>query len=65
MNRFGQYWKAILAFVALVVTNLSANVANSDVLAPQTLAEWLVLVGTTVVGTFAVYQKQNESNVPL
>jgi hypothetical protein len=65
MNKFGQYWKSILAFVALVVTNLSANVANSDVLAPQTLAEWLVLVGTTVVGTFAVYQKQNESNVPV
>lgn len=60
MNKFGQYWKSILAFVALIVTNLSANVANSDVLAPQTLAEWLVLVGTTVVGTFAVYQKANE-----
>ena len=56
----GLYWKSILAFAALLLTNLSANVANSDVLAPQTLAEWLVLVGTTVVGTFAVYRKANK-----
>ena len=59
----GAYWKSVMAFVALVATNLVANVANSGNPAPQTLAEWLTLLGTTVVGTWAVYRKRNDGSV--
>jgi hypothetical protein len=54
------YWKSILAFLALVATNLSANVANSGDVAPQTAGEWVTLLVTTVVGTALVYAKKNE-----
>ncbi len=63
MNNVGLYWKSILAFVALLVTNLSANIANSGTLTPQTTGEWLTLLLTTVAGTFAVYAKRNEPTV--
>lgn len=56
---FGEYWKTGLAFVALLVTNFSANVANSGTVTPQTTFEWITLVVTTVVGTWAVFQKSN------
>lgn len=55
-------WKAILAFVALVLTNLSANLAVTDSASPHTTSQWVTLLVSTVVGTFAVWAKANEPN---
>lgn len=57
------YIKAILAFVSVVLTNLVANFANSSTPVPQTGGEWLTLVVTTLLGTWAVYQFPNKQPV--
>jgi len=58
------YVKSILAFVALVVTNLVANYVNSGTATPQDASEWVTAVLTTVAGTFAVYQWPNKPAEP-
>lgn len=55
-----KYWKAILAFLSLVVTNeLAAVVGPGDALLPQTAGEWWTATLTVLVGTFAVWAKTN------
>lgn len=56
-----QYWKAILAFLSLVVTNLIAIVVDptTNALLPQTAGEWWSAILTTLVGTFVVWWKTN------
>lgn len=57
------YWKAILAFLALLVTNVSTRlVANGEPL-PQTGEEWVTFAATTVGGTWLVYRKANAPKV--
>lgn len=53
------YAKAIVAFIFTALANLAANWANSGTPAPQTAAEWLTAIISTVVTTFAVYQWPN------
>lgn len=57
----GVYSKAILAFLALVVTNLIAVVVDptTSALLPQTAGEWWSAILTTLVGTFVVWWKAN------
>ena len=54
------YAKAILAFIAVALTNFVANFANSGTPAPQTVGEWVTLVVTTLVSTAAVYVVPNK-----
>jgi hypothetical protein len=51
----GKYWKSILSFVALVVTNVLAM----HVAAGSSTMQWVTAVATTVVGTFVVWVKAN------
>jgi hypothetical protein len=59
----GEYTKSILAFLALLATNLLAVVVDptTSAILPQTSAEWATAVLTTIAGTFAVYQMPNKS----
>lgn len=55
-----RYWKSILAFVALLLTNELAAVANHPGAAlPQGTGAWVTLLLTTAIGTAAVYFKGN------
>lgn len=51
--------KAAVAFVALVVTNLLAQLTATGFAYPTTVNGWLTLALTTVVGTFGVWVKSN------
>lgn len=51
--------KAAIAFLALVVTNLLAQLTATGFAYPTTVSGWLTLVGTTLVGTFGVWLKSN------
>ena len=54
-----QYWKAILAFSGLLVTNVATRwVVNAEPL-PQTSKDWIAFAVTTIGGTWLVYQKAN------
>lgn len=53
------YWKAILAFLSLVTTNVAAALVQSGQPWPTTAREWGVFGLTTVLGTWLVYQKRN------
>lgn len=57
-----QYWKAILAFVSLVVTNIAVALVQSGQAWPSTGKEWLVFAVTTILGTWLVYQKRNTTS---
>lgn len=58
----GKNWKAILAFVALVVTNVAALVnGTGGAVVPQTVAQWVWALGTTFVGTYVVWAKSNNT----
>ena len=65
VNIISTNWKSILAFVALVVTNLLAVVVdpNTSAIVPQTGQQWVSAVVTTVVGTFLVWVKSNKAPV--
>ena len=58
----GEYAKAILTFLGLVVTNLLAVVVDptTSAILPQTSAQWVTAVVSTIVGTFTVYQWPNK-----
>ena len=56
---YAQYWKAICAFLALLVTNVATRwVINNEPL-PITGKDWVAFAVTTVGGTWLVYQKAN------
>lgn len=56
--------KAAVAFLALVVTNLLAQLTVTGFAYPTTLSGWVTLVATTVVGTFGVWLKANVTSDP-
>jgi hypothetical protein len=54
-----QYWKSILAFLSLFVTNLAADWMANGQPWPEdwtSLARWVLTIG---VGTWLVWQKAN------
>lgn len=53
------YWKSILAFVSLVITNVAVALVQSGQPWPSTVQEWAVFGVTTTLGTWLVYQKRN------
>lgn len=53
------YWKSILAFLSLVVTNVAYALVQSGQAWPATGKEWAVFAATTVLGTWLVFQKSN------
>ena len=53
------YWKAILTFASLLVTNVATRwVINGEPL-PAAGRDWVAFAVTTVGGTWLVYQKAN------
>ena len=56
MNAVKPYWKAILAFVSLLATNVSADLMNGGPPWPQNAGEWARWLVTQIVGTYAVYR---------
>ena len=56
---YARYWKAILAFLALVVTNLATRFVTNGEPLPTTAKDWALAIGTTTLGTWLVYQKRN------
>ena len=53
------YWKSILAFLALLATNVATRwVTNGEPL-PETGKDWITFAITTVGGTWIVYRKSN------
>lgn len=59
MSVVAPYWKAVLAFLSLVVTNLAIALVQSGQPWPTNLKGWATLAVTTVLGTWLVYQKGN------
>ena len=57
------YWKAILAFGGLVVTNASASLMESGEPWPADGAQWARWGVTIVAGTALVYAKRNAPKV--
>ena len=57
-------WKAVLAFVSLLLTNFVTNAAaaKGNPL-DYTWVQWMLLVVTTVGGTLAVYSKSNQLTI--
>lgn len=56
---YAHHWKAIMAFTALLVTNVATRwVVNNEPL-PATGKDWVAFAVTTVGGTWLVYQKAN------
>lgn len=60
-----QNLKAILAFVSLVVTNLAVALVQSGQPWPTSTKDWGVLVITTALGTWLVWQSPNQTSDPL
>lgn len=56
--------KAAVAFVALVVTNLVAQLTATGFAYPTSTDGWVALVVTTVVGTLGVWAKANLTTDP-
>lgn len=56
--------KAAMAFLALIVANLLAQLSATGFAYPTSLSGWLTLVGTTVAGTFVVWLKSNFTSDP-
>jgi hypothetical protein len=53
------YWKAILTFASLLVTNIATRwVINGEPL-PAAAKDWIAFAVTTIGGTWLVYQKAN------
>ncbi len=55
-----QYWKAILAFLGLLVTNIAYALLDSSKPWPETPKAIGIFLLTTVLGTWLVYQKANK-----
>lgn len=51
--------KSIMAFLALLVTNMAAEVASTGQPWPSDTAGWMTLLGTTIGGTLLVWAKSN------
>lgn len=64
MTWLSKNWKAVLAFVALLLTNIVTNAAaaNGNPL-DYTWAQWVSLIVTTIGGTVAVYSKGNRLDI--
>ena len=59
MMNWQHYWKAILAFLSLLVTNVATRwVINGEPL-PAAGRDWVAFAVTTIGGTWLVYQKAN------
>lgn len=50
------YWKSILAFFALVLTNVAMQLTTTGVPWPTSGGEWTRFGLTTLLGTWLVYQ---------
>ncbi|AXQ52053.1 holin [Mycobacterium phage Ejimix] len=61
----GKYWKAITAFLSLVVTNLAYRVTNGEEPLPalDDYKGWALFAATTVAGTFITWAKGNKGFV--
>ncbi|AGS82347.1 holin [Mycobacterium phage Redno2] len=61
----GKYWKAITAFLSLVVTNLAYRVTNGEEPLPafDDYKGWALFALTTVAGTFLTWAKGNKGFV--
>lgn len=60
-----RYYKAVIAFVAIIGANLSqlaADPAISGVL-PANVTQWLTMAGSTIVGTYLVWLVRNQATV--
>lgn len=55
----GTIAKAVVAFFALLVTNLVTNLTATGFVFPHNVSGWLAFLGTTIVGTFGVWWKAN------
>lgn len=53
------YWKAIMAFVALLTTNIAYQLLDTSTPWPSTPKAWMVFLVTVALGTWLVYQKAN------
>jgi hypothetical protein len=60
-----QYTKTIVAFVALLVTNLSANLMDSGQALPQDGGEWARLIISTLAGTALTFGLPNTTTDPV
>ena len=57
------YWKAILALLSLLATNVATRwVVNAEPL-PATSKDWVAFAITTIGGTWLVYTKANAPKV--
>lgn len=54
-----EYWKSILAFISLVVTNIAVTLTQTSAPWPGDVKGWVVFAVTTLLGTWLVYQKSN------
>lgn len=59
MSALAPYWKSLLAFLSLVVTNVAVVLVQSGEPWPANLKGWGTLGITTLLGTWLVYQKAN------
>lgn len=53
------YWKSILAFLSLLATNVATRLVTMGEPLPESGADWLTFIVTTVGGTWLVFQKTN------
>lgn len=61
----GEYTKAILAFISLVVTNIAADLTAGNEPWPQSGGEWARWLLTIILGTWLVYQLPNRQTTAL
>lgn len=54
------YWKSILAFVSLFVTNVYTELQTGDEPWPTTASDWVRWVVTILAGTAVVYSVPNK-----
>lgn len=52
-------WKAILAFLSLLATNVFTRLVTNGEALPETTNDWLLFGITVVGGTWLVYAKGN------
>lgn len=53
------YWKSILAFLSLLITNVATIWVTNGTPLPHTSTEWVTFAVTTIGGTWLVFQKSN------
>ena len=59
------YVKSILAFLALVLTNVATQLTTTGTAWPTDGGEWVRFAVTTVLGTWLVYQVPNRTSDPV